>query len=134
VRCPFCQLLRITSLPLMCAACFSLAGGHWMALQMVAWAQMLRDYSKNVPIAEAVQKTFGGAAPCTMCKMIANGQQKEEKAPASTKLDKRTEVLPFSARDQLWKPECKDFSYPPLGEAIFAKRFEAPPFPVPIPA
>jgi hypothetical protein len=67
VRYRFSQLLKITGLPLVCAACFSLPGGHWMALQMFAWAQMLRDYSRNATITVAIQKTFSGTAPCMMC-------------------------------------------------------------------
>jgi hypothetical protein len=125
-------MLRIAGLSLVCAASFSLAGGHWMVMQTVAWAQMLRDYSKSAPMAQAIQRTFSGAAPCSMCRMIVKGQQKEGRAPATLKLDKKAEVFPLSARDQLRKPECKDFCYPPSGEAVFAKRFEAPPFPIPI--
>jgi hypothetical protein len=132
MHCCLSRMLRIAGLPLLCAGCFSLAGGHWMVMQTVAWGQMLRDYSKNASTAQAIQRTFSGAAPCTMCKMIAKGQQTEEKVPAAPKLDKKAEVFPLSARDHLRKPECKDFSYPPADEAIFAKRFEAPPFPIPI--
>ena len=57
-----------------------------MALQMFVCAQMLRDYSRNAPITEAIQKTFSGTAPCTMCKVIAEKQQREEKTPSIVKL------------------------------------------------
>ena len=85
----------------MCVAFFSLAGGHWLVLQTVAWAQMLRDYSKSAPIAEAIERTFSGGYPCTMCIKITEEQQKEEKAPATVKLDKKAELFLLSARDLL---------------------------------
>jgi hypothetical protein len=132
VPCRPSNLLRIVGLPLMCMAFFSLAGGHWLVLQTVAWAQMLRDYSKNAPIAEAIQRTFSGASPCTMCKMIVEEQQKEDKAPATFKLDKMAEFFPSSARDLLRKPESKDYFYLPSGETTLAERFDAPPVPIPI--
>ncbi|MGA7394768.1 MAG: hypothetical protein WBW78_19090 [Terrimicrobiaceae bacterium] len=132
MRHPFSRLLKITGLPLVCVACFSLAGGHWMALQMFAWAQMLRDYSRNAPITEAIQKTFSGTAPCTMCKVIAEKQQREEKTPSIVKLDKKTEGTSLSMSDLLRWPEGKDFSYGPSRRMTLAKRFEAPPVPIPI--
>lgn len=103
-----------------------------MALQMFAWAQMLREYSKNAPITEAIQKTFSGAAPCTMCKVITEKQQREEKAPSTVKLDKKADGFALSISDLLRWPESKDFSYGPPREMTLAKRFEAPPVPIPI--
>lgn len=103
-----------------------------MALQMFAWAQMLRDYSRTAPITEAIQKTFSGTAPCTMCKVIAEKQQSEEKAPSIVKLDKKAEGFSLSMLDLLRGPEAKDFSYRPLGKMTCAKRCEAPPVPIPI--
>ena len=132
VLCRLSKLLRIVGLPLICMAFFSLAGGHWLVLQAVAWAQMLRDYSQSAPIAEAIERTFSGNYPCTMCVRITEEQQKEEKAPATMKLDKKAEPFLLSARDLLRKPESKDFSYLPSGEIAVAERSEAPPVPVPI--
>jgi hypothetical protein len=85
--------LRIAGLTLMCVALSSLTGGHWVVLQTVAWAQMLRDYSRSATIAEAIERTFSGGYPCTMCIKISEGQQKEEKAPATVKLAKKREVF-----------------------------------------
>ena len=103
-----------------------------MFLQALAWAQMVRDYSKNAPITEAIQRTFSGVSPCIMCKKISEEQQKEEKAPASVKLDKKSELFALSKRDLLKKPQSKDFFCLPWGEVTFAERSEAPPSPIPI--
>ena len=103
-----------------------------MVLQTVAWAQMLRDYSKSTPIAEAIERTFSGGYPCTMCIKITEEQQKEEKAPATVKLDKKTEFFLPSRRDLPGKPEGMDFSYLSLAEMALAERSDAPPAPIPI--
>jgi hypothetical protein len=63
---------------------------------------------------------------------ISTEQQKEEKAPATVKLDKMTEFFSSSARHLLRKPESKDYFYLPSGERTLSERFEAPPVPIPI--
>jgi hypothetical protein len=89
------KLLRVAGMLLICLTLFALAGGHWAVLQTIAWAQMLRDYSKNVTIAEAIVRTFSGGSPCGMCTKITTERQKEEKAPAIVKLEKKGRNLPF---------------------------------------
>jgi hypothetical protein len=132
VLCRLSNLLRILGLPLMGVVFCSFTGGHWVVLQTVAWAQMLHDYSKSAPITEAIERTFSGDYPCTMCTKISEGQQKEEKAPATVKLGKKTEVFLPSTRDLPGKPKGMDFSYLPLAEMALAERSEAPPAPIPI--
>jgi len=125
-------MLRATGLSLMCLAMFSIAGGHWAVLQTVAWAQMLRDYSKDATVAEAVEKTFSGEAPCSLCVQIDQARQQEEKLPATVKVDKKAEIVLLSSHDILNKPFGLDFSYPSLGDVSFATRSNSPPVPVPI--
>ncbi|MGA7214288.1 MAG: hypothetical protein WBX20_08790 [Terrimicrobiaceae bacterium] len=126
------KLLRTVGLPLTCLAFFSLAGGHWFVLQTIAWVQMVREYSRSAPILEAVEKTFSGDYPCTMCTRIAEGQQNEEKSPSTVKLAKKTEVFLLAERDLPGKPAIRDFSYPAPREISAVERSEAPPVPVPI--
>jgi hypothetical protein len=63
-----------------------MVGGHWGALQMVAWARMVADYTEEQGVIEGVKQTFDGDHACTMCKEIAAGRAEEEKqkAPLST--------------------------------------------------
>jgi len=112
-------------------AMFSLLGGHWAILQTVAWTQMLRDYSQNATVVEAVEKTFSGDAPCTMCKQITKGRQQQEKDPATLKVDKKAEVFVCASRDILQKRFGRNFSYPSPVDAVFAARSDVPPVPVP---
>jgi hypothetical protein len=123
---------RIIGTFLICVACFALAGGHWAVLQTIAWAQMVRDYSKNVPVGEAIVRTLSGEYPCGMCTRISAERQKEEKAPAVVKVEKKAEICPFSMRELLRQPEVREYWYPRPGEFALVERREAPPAPVPI--
>jgi hypothetical protein len=51
------------------------SGGQWPLLQSVAWANMIRQYSQVVPLAQAVQLTLSGRHPCAMCRAIAAKKQ-----------------------------------------------------------
>lgn len=65
-------------------AALHLVGGHWGVMQMIAWAQMLRDYSQDRGVAVAVMDTFNGEHPCPMCDKIKAGRaQEEQQKPAS---------------------------------------------------
>jgi len=126
------KLLRIAGMSLACLAFSALAGGHWAALQTIAWAQMLRDYSKSAPLSEALVKTFSGNYPCGMCTKIATERQKEQKTPAAVKLDKKAESFLLSVREALSEPLGRDYSFISSGELAPIERSEAPPVPVPI--
>ena len=58
-------------------AVFAAGGGHWMALQSVAWARMLVTYSQQADFATALEQTFDGAHPCPMCKKISQDRAQE---------------------------------------------------------
>ena len=50
-------------------------GGHWMILQTAAWAKMIVDYSRAAPLKTAIEQTFDGEHPCSMCKAIRQARQ-----------------------------------------------------------
>jgi hypothetical protein len=56
---------------------------HLPLLQLVAWSTMIADYSSDRTIAEAVEMTFNGENPCSMCLTIEQERTKTE-APAAT--------------------------------------------------
>jgi hypothetical protein len=62
---------------LLLLACLHLTGGHWAALQGVAWVTMLVDHSREGSVVEAVSKTFDGQHPCPLCLAVADGQEEE---------------------------------------------------------
>jgi hypothetical protein len=110
---------------------FSIAGGHWAALQVLAWTQMARAYSRSADVVDALIKTFDGKHPCTLCYKVKEGRQKEKRDPASAKVSKKTEVFATSASDNLRQPLSENFSFPRLVDFVFSARAEAPPPPVP---
>ena len=60
------------------ALCVSI-GAHWAALQSVAWATMIVDYSHHVSLARAVAQTLDGEHPCDLCKHIVAAQHSQKK-------------------------------------------------------
>lgn len=125
-------MFRRLGLAFVALALFTTAGGHWAVLQSVAWAQMIRDYSREVPLTAAVQKTFSGEAPCSLCKSIVAARQKEDRKPAAFKAELKTELFSPPARTALRLPAPDPFRYPAPVLAAFPVRSDAPPQPIPI--
>jgi len=67
-------------------------GGHWLALQGVAWVTMLVDNSRESSLVDAVSKTFDGQHPCPLCKAVATGQN-EEREQKETLLDPSAKLV-----------------------------------------
>lgn len=67
-----------------------LLGGHWAALQSIAWAGMLAARVQVMSVKKAIETTFDGDHPCPMCKAIKKaksseqGQQKQDATPGDT--------------------------------------------------
>ncbi len=64
---------------LVVAALASSIGLHWAVLQSVAWTAMLADNLRASSLAQAVQQTFDGRHPCSLCKAIAKAKNAERK-------------------------------------------------------
>jgi len=78
--------------------CLSL-GLQWIALQGIAWTGMLISFARDGSLTEAVAKTFDGAHPCPLCKMVKKGIEAEQEPregqppPSKTKEMKLTLAL-----------------------------------------
>jgi hypothetical protein len=81
------MLSRIGHL-LLIVALLGATGGHWAALQSVAWARMFADNARVAPFSEALEKTFDGKHLCPLCKQIARGRQGERKSDAQLEIKK----------------------------------------------
>jgi hypothetical protein len=117
----------------MVAALFSLLGGHYALLQSVAWSQMLWNYSREErSLLAGAEKTFGGEAPCDMCKAVKKSKEKEEQAPPILKVEKKAEALASLKWTEL--PVPAGAFAPRLGEAVqrLVGRTDAPAAPVPL--
>jgi hypothetical protein len=114
-----------------------MSGGHWFALQSVAWGRMIADFSRQDSLGTAISKTFSGKHPCSMCLQIRKGwheeKQREEKLPWI-----KTEKMP----EALW--ELRSMTVPTAPTvALYERPFvperypdfiESPPTPPPRPA
>ena len=69
-------------------ALLNFAGAHWIVLQSIAWSSMVAKRARHFHLAEAVQKTFDGAHPCSLCKGISRAQEKERKPPVRAEFHK----------------------------------------------
>jgi hypothetical protein len=117
----------ISRAAIVCALCFSI-GGHWAALQSVAWATMIVDYSRHVSLAEAVKQTFDGEHPCDLCKSIHAAEHQEKKQEAVSITFKPDLIC--AARKVTLRPRCTDFSFFELPTNA-STRVDTPPTPPP---
>jgi hypothetical protein len=66
-------------------AVLAMCGGHWLALQSVAWGRMLLSFSQQDSLGTAIVKTFSGKYPCSLCLKVRHGlhqdQERQDKLP-----------------------------------------------------
>jgi hypothetical protein len=103
-------------------------GGHWALLQSIAWIGMTVQFSRSDSIELALEKTFSGEHPCSLCQIVKEGKQREQQQPA----------LKLELHGPLFLV-CCDIDLPPSGEfplvipemAHALRRSLAPPIPPP---
>jgi hypothetical protein len=69
---------RKLSLLCLLAAWLCANGVVWNAVQVVGWTKMLSDYSRVMPVTEAIKLTFSGEAPCDFCRVAESGRNQAE--------------------------------------------------------
>jgi hypothetical protein len=125
--------LRFVGQAVAAVSMFFLAGGHWGALQSVAWAGMLWDYTQaDGSLLSGVKKTFDGEHPCNMCTSIKTAKEKEQSDPVTVVSTKKIEAFPAPLCAVLPPRDCREFVFPPSSGVRPAARTDAPPVPVPI--
>ena len=103
-------------------------GGHWIALQSMAWATMLLDYSQQCSFKQAIVQTFDGAHPCDMCKHVSKGKA-SEKDPDRTVVAAKADLICVAAKSAP-RPPFVSFEYPEL-RSSFAATVHEPASPPP---
>jgi hypothetical protein len=82
-------------------AVMAMCGGHWLALQSVAWGRMMVAFSQQDSLGTAIAKTLSGKHPCSLCLKIRKGwhqeRQQQEEQPWL-----KTEKLP----EAVWQWRC----------------------------
>jgi hypothetical protein len=111
-------------------AAVQLLGGHWAALQSVAWFGMVVSFaSQEESIAGALEKTFDGDHPCGLCKAVQQGHQEEQKQDSAKVTVKFDAVLAMGFKLPLPREEVRRF-FPAAEQA--AVRTLSPPVPPPL--
>jgi hypothetical protein len=95
------KALRMMGFAACLAAVMALSGGHWLALQTVAWGRMIVDFSSQDSFSAAIAKTFSGKHPCSMCLKIRKGWHEEKKHEETLPWIK-TEKMP----EAFWQLRC----------------------------
>lgn len=106
--------------------CLHLAVGQLNCLQIIAWANMIHDYSGERTLTEAVEMTMDGDHPCEMCLSIAEAKAQQSESPGNNapapseerqnlRLDFQPLDNPQLSRATRW-PEPK--TSPPAGQAL----------------
>jgi hypothetical protein len=65
---------------LLIIAVLAATGTHWLVLQSVAWTTMFAGNLQSNSLAQAMERTFDGKHPCSLCKQISKGKQEEKKS------------------------------------------------------
>jgi hypothetical protein len=128
------RLVRTIGCGLSLVAVVATLGGHWLALQSVAWARMVATFSRDEPILSAIFKTFDGKHPCTLCLKIQQGwqqEQKEQQKQPGVEAEKRSDLICEARLTRA--PEAPRAATPavPLVPILHADFLESPPTPPP---
>ena len=126
-------MMRYSGRLVAAGALFFIVGGHWGALQAVAWTKMLWEYSqRDGSFFAGAKMTFDGGHPCGMCDSIQEAKGKEESSPAVLAAVKKIEIFAVETADPLPRWVCGEFDFPVAADEFAVARGEAPPDPVPI--
>ena len=110
-------------------AAVQILGGHWLALQSVAWIGMVADYSRGETLAVALEKTFDGEHPCVLCKVVKSGREQQQQQEVSKLIVKVEATLAPALR--LPPPAASPWQYA-LRPSLETQRSHAPPTPPPL--
>ncbi len=103
-------------------------GGHWVALQSVAWFGMAVTYSRTDSLEVALQKTFDGRHPCELCKTVEEGRKTEQKQ-ATLKVETKFEFF-FTQQAVTLPLPATENNFVPF-HAFHSSRSDSPPTPPP---
>jgi hypothetical protein len=87
-------------------------GLHWSVLQSAAWVGMMVSYSRDGSLSEALEKTFDGEHPCSLCKLVEKGAasgDSEDDSQAPSAVNKLDLALAAVERVVLPPPVAPEF-------------------------
>lgn len=113
---------------LVVAALVFALGLHWIVLQSVAWVSMTAEFSRALPLGQAIKKTLDGENQCSLCKFVAKGKDAERNKSGQKEVLKLDYCLSVE-QAVLYPPTSFSLSAADLTSGL--PRFDAPPFPPP---
>ena len=116
----FCFAGRIATILALCCA----IGLHWIALQSFAWTTMIIDYSKCVPVRQAITRTFDGAHPCSLCHAVNTGKNSEKKSDLQSSTAKIDMIC--AARALRLLPPFRPFEFAVANFSLTERRHSLP--------
>jgi hypothetical protein len=99
-----------------------------MALQSVAWTNMVIDYSKRAPLRQAIAQTFDGMHPCSLCHAVNTGRNSEKKSDLQS-LSPKIDMI-CAARAIRLLPPFRPFEFAAANFSLTERR-HSPPVPPP---
>jgi hypothetical protein len=123
---------RRLSFAALCLAWLCANGAIWNAVQVVAWAKMIKDYSRVMPIERAIRVTFDGTAPCNLCLMTEHARDaSREQLPKEAALGAADKLLLAFQPAAIFVLTPPAPAWPGLGD--LTGLYRADPVPVPPP-
>ncbi len=105
-------------------AAVQILGGHWLALQSVAWVGMLANYARGETLVTAIEKILDGEHPCDLCEVVKSGRADEQKRQVMKVVVKVDAVLGTVLRLPL--PQGAEWKYSAGVPALAARSLEPP--------
>jgi hypothetical protein len=100
---------RTLSITMLCFAWLCANGALWDCVQVVAWGKMLHDNSQVMPLAQAIEKTFDGSAPCEICVVVDDAKAQ----PPAQQVERSAEkVLLVCQTPEKFLVNVPEFSWP----------------------
>jgi hypothetical protein len=99
--------MRRVLLGLLTLAFIGMANLHLPLLQVCAWTGMIISYSRDVPLAEAIEMTFDGDHPCPLCCAIKKEQTQPRQELVAQSAPERTLLYVESAF--VWRQSLQIF-------------------------
>ncbi len=108
-------------------------GALWNVVQVVAWARMFHDYSQQLSVVKALQRTFDGSAPCALCHLSQSAQDAaRDQLPRDAAFGGGGEkLLLVSEGVPALVVTAPDFAWPGVANAAGLTRTESVPVPPP---
>ena len=107
-------------------------GAIWNVVQVVAWAKMINDYSRVMPMTRAIRITFDGSAPCTLCVMTAQARDAaREQLPQEAALGATEKLLLSFQPTPVFVLTAPEAAWPGIGDVTGLMRTDPVPLPPP---